>query len=359
MKNLLLSSRFSLHAKENASEFRGDQLHYIEKVRNKIVKEFSLVPNDCPCGEGNRVNDTVISEIDRYGLPLQTVLCARCGTLRIDPYLDKDSLSEFYTEYYQQMYGRSIKVGPYFEKQKNYGRKFYELAKTTLRPNSTILEFGCGAGGALEVFKSAGHNVYGIEYSQELIDYGKSRGLNNLYYGSLQDFRKANKEIKFDLIYSNHVFEHVIDPLEYLRNCLAILSSSGIIVCAVPDIYNSHRYIFPNSNLKAMIHIAHIFNYSMRCLESIARQLGMDIERLSPDPKIRTATSDMPELWFKLRPKSDDYSAPLGQDHSTDYFKYLYDIEQNYLNGTNLIKVAPPSGSKLKALIKKLIKWKK
>src|SRR5688572_15345551 len=230
----LLSPRFSVNAKEGYSDFTQNQVEYINKVRAKILNGFTLKANNCPCGEGDRNKDIVISEIDRYGLPLQTVLCVKCGTLRIDPYLDDKSLSNFYTDYYQQMYGRSAKVDEYFAKQSNYGKKFYDLAKQSLRPGSNILEFGCGAGGALATFKANGHNVYGIEYSQELISYGKSMGLSNLYYGSLVDFRNAHNGVKFDLIYSNHVFEHVNNPHEYLSNCREMLGENGSIICAIP-----------------------------------------------------------------------------------------------------------------------------
>ena len=149
----LLSPRFSVDAKEGYSDFTQNQVEYINRVRGKILNGFTLKANHCPCGEGDRDKDIVISEIDRYGLPLQTVLCVKCGTLRIDPYLDDKSLSEFYTDYYQQMYGRSVKVDEYFAKQSNYGKKFFELAKGSLRSGSNVLEFGCGAGGALGAFK--------------------------------------------------------------------------------------------------------------------------------------------------------------------------------------------------------------
>jgi len=352
----LLSARFSVNAKEGYSDFTQNQVEYINKVRGKILNGFTLKANNCPCGEGDREKDIVISEIDRYGLPLQTVLCVKCGTLRIDPYLDDKSLSDFYTDYYQQMYGRSVKVDEYFAKQSNYGKKFYELAKQSLRPGSNILEFGCGAGGALATFKANGHNVYGIEYSQELISYGKSMGLSNLYYGSLVDFRNANKGVKFDLIYSNHVFEHVNNPHEYLSNCREMLGENGSIICAIPDIYNSHTHIFPNSNFKPMFHIAHIYNYSMSCLENMAEKLGMEIQRLAPDPSIRTATSDMPELWFRMQANKLSHSR--ARSEKSDYLKYFKTVEQNFLNGTNLL-AAKPTGGKIKTLIKKIIKWKK
>jgi hypothetical protein len=104
-----------------------------------------------------------------------------------------------------------------------------------------------------------------------------------------------------------------------------------------------------------MFHIAHIYNYSMMCLEKIADSLGMRIERLQPDASIKTATSDMPELWFKMQ-KTQSPSAV--RTEKTEYLKYFKTIEQNFLSGTNLL--APrPSGNKLKSLIKRILRWKK
>jgi 2-polyprenyl-3-methyl-5-hydroxy-6-metoxy-1,4-benzoquinol methylase len=162
--------------------------------------------------------------------------------------------------------------------------------------------------------------------------------------------------VKFDLIYSNHVFEHVNNPHEYLSNCREMLGENGSIICAIPDIYNSHTHIFPNSNFKPMFHIAHIYNYSMSCLETMAKKLGMEIQRLAPDPSIRTATSDMPELWFRMQTNENRHSQ--ARSEKRDYLKYFKTVEQNFLNGTNLL-AAKPTGGRIKTLIKKIIKWKK
>ena len=91
----LLSNRFGLGAQDVLPGLQPDQLKYIDEVKSKINKEFTLVPISCPCQKSGAKNDVVISEIDRYGLPLQSVLCNDCGTVRIDPYLDRDSLSDF------------------------------------------------------------------------------------------------------------------------------------------------------------------------------------------------------------------------------------------------------------------------
>jgi 2-polyprenyl-3-methyl-5-hydroxy-6-metoxy-1,4-benzoquinol methylase len=362
MKNLV-SNRFSLNTDE---PLRYPQLvEHTNLLKKKIQNDFTLVVNECPCGSGGANHDFIISEVDRYGLPLQTVLCNHCGALRMDPYLDQRSLSDFYTNYYQEVYRRSDKVSVYYDKQRPYGRKFYELANSYLKPGSNVLEFGCGAGGALAFFKSKGHQVYGVEFSKKLIDYGKSKGLDNLHYGALSGFKSVIGATKFDFIFSNHVFEHISNPHEYLRECISMLSQDGSIVCAIPDVYNIHKYIFPNSDLKLMLHIAHVYNYSFECLKEMASKFELEIERIYPNDQIVTATSVMPELWFRLFRRAAHPQVTEKTTQTFDYLDYFKKTEHNFVNKIDLVKgelpydKKPSTFSLLKRRLKRIIKWRK
>src|SRR5688500_15896945 len=106
----LISDRFSLATKQELPQLSRKQLEYRDKVKRDLQAGFKLVPNPCPCLLGSDDSDIIISEKDRYELPLQSVLCLQCGTIRIDPYLDPQSLSDFYKNYYQQMYGRDVEM---------------------------------------------------------------------------------------------------------------------------------------------------------------------------------------------------------------------------------------------------------
>jgi SAM-dependent methyltransferase len=353
----LISERFSIANAKDVTHLSSTQLRYRDMVIDKLKNTFTLISNPCPCGSRGS-NDTIVSEIDRYGLPLNSVLCASCGTIRIDPYLDNQSLADFYTHYYQEMYGRSADIDHYFKRQNAYGKKFLAISNTFLKPKSNVFEFGCGAGGALKMFQDAGHQVWGIEYSPKLIEFGHTRGLSNLRYGSIEDFASTVGDVKFDLIFSNHVFEHVMNPVPYMQTCLKMLKDEGRIICAVPDIYNSHRYPFPNSDLRMMLHIAHIYNYTFECLQAMAQQLNVSIERIFPDERIITATSEMPELWFEIR-KATRAVDPSSPANKTNYFSYLYKTDENFRLGKNLLDTRRPLTFRIKNKIKKLLAWKK
>lgn len=63
------------------------QQNFIDKIKLNIDNNsYTLQHSACPC-EANDSEDVIVSEIDRYGIPLTSVVCNRCGTVRFDPYL--------------------------------------------------------------------------------------------------------------------------------------------------------------------------------------------------------------------------------------------------------------------------------
>ncbi len=233
-----------------------------------------MLADPCPCGKPG--TDLLLSEVDRYGLPLNTVLCSACGTLRIDPYLDDASLADFYTRYYQQMYGRVDDRQSYFARQQAYGRRVLESVKDWLHAGSFVFEIGCGAGGALDVLRRAGYQVGGCDYSRELVEYGRSRDLS-LHSGP--PIETLSSLPAPSLIYMHHVFEHVRDPLSLLLG-LRELAPQGKVLVIVPDVSRISEFPFPAGDLRLFVHVAHRFNFSLAGLRLLAARAGLAVESL-------------------------------------------------------------------------------
>lgn len=307
----IISSRFSAKGAPAPVNFLASQLPYIEVVKTKLQQGgFTLETYPCPCGQTSGV---VISEVDRYGLPLFFVLCFDCGTIRIDPYLDKSSLEDFYTFSYQDMYARSTDVEAYFLRQRGYGEKVLDVARQFLKEGSWVYEVGCGAGGALEVFQTHGYQVAGCDYSAELIAAGRQRVIPNIYQGSVRDIQTGAKA---DLIYLHHVFEHINDPLTFLQECREVLAPGGNIIIIVPDVSRIDRLRWPAGDLSQFLHIAHKYNFSYEGLHRLGRQAGFRLSLLRPNPGIQTPCSHMPELWIALTLEKDSSRAKLMMDQS-------------------------------------------
>ena len=328
---ILISPRFSAEASSRSNNIQPSQLPFIAEVKSRLENgEYKFKTFPCPCLEDQ---GTIISEVDRYGLPLTFVLCSACGTVRIDPYLDAASLEDFYTRSYQQMYARATDVDSYFLRQKSYGEKVLDVAEPGLKPGSWVFEIGCGAGGALNVFQGRGYNVAGCDYSGELISAGRERGVQNIFQGSLKNIAPPS-DAKADLIYLNHVFEHVNHPLELLKECRNRLAPGGSIMIIVPDVSGIDGFTYPTGDLLEFLHIAHKYNFTLEGLRRLGRQAGYRVRLLKPDPTLQTHCSVMPELWVEfvideaaLRPEGiSDATASISDGNGM--LKYLRKTEK-------------------------------
>lgn len=328
---LILSPRFSVEAAPPPANLQPTQLPFVAEVKARLRGgEYGLESSRCPCGEAAGV---VISDVDRYGLPLTFVVCSACGTIRIDPYLDALSLEDFYTNFFQQMYARASDVPSYFQRQSAYGEKLLALTKDWLKPGSRVCEIGCGAGGALDVFQKNGYQVTGFEYSPELVAAGKERGVRNIYQGSLGDNEAAPEA---DLIYLHHVFEHVNNPVELLRQCGNRLAAGGRIVVIVPDVSRIDRSRSLLGDLLIFLHIAHKYNFSVEGLRRLASRAGFNMRTLRPDPNIQTHWSHMPELWVEFVPAAagdTQLSATEVGTHGEKMLRYLRRTERLFSFG--------------------------
>jgi SAM-dependent methyltransferase len=325
---LLLSPRFSIAESTPPANLRSAQLPFIAEVKSRLRSgEYGLEATRCPCGERE---GTIISEVERYGLPLNSVVCAACGTVRFDPYLDGPSLEDFYKRFYQKMYGRAPDIEGYFLRQRNYGEKILAVVGYTLAPDAWVIEVGCGSGGALEVFQAKGYRVAGCDYGGELIEAGRRRGIENIHHGSLTDLGRALGDVKADLIYLHHVFEHVGDPLAFLLECRDFLKPGGQVVIVVPDVSRIASFDYPAGDLLPFLHISHKYNYSPEGLGAVGLRAGYFVAGLRPDPNIQTPCSHMPELWFSmsLRALPSDASAPFAKYGGPKMLKYLRRTER-------------------------------
>jgi|GEM_PF-1034013 len=296
-KNRLISSRFrKKNSKIVESSFDSIKAKYSIELQENIKRNYILVSDLCFCGNQD---DYLIAEYDRYGILINSVLCSNCGTVRINPYLNQDSAGHFYTNIYQGLYGRSIDKEAYFFRQQKYGYKYYSIASKYLSDKDWVLEIGCGAGGALSVFQDKGFRVVGVDYDQALLDYGKDKGVSNLYYGSLNEL-KENLTFKAKLIYLNHVFEHLVEPSRMLEDCKDLLDEDGIIIMAMPDLLGIKLNDAYGGDLLNMIHIAHKYNYSFDGIGYLANANRYKVKRLFPDPSIKTHTSNAGEMWVLL-----------------------------------------------------------
>ncbi len=178
-------------------------------------------------------------EINAFGLDTPSwVLCNRCSLLYQSPRLTQAMWKKYYEEsfYREVQSGKEIEAGyisySYVQLQKvEAWLQLHGIEMSAGYPKS-YLDYGCGIGGTLKYLRDKGcQSVDGIEVDPFLIGEGKRIFDVDISKG-FDDPRLSGK--KFDLIFTHHCLEHVMDLNEFFDYSRKSLENNGYLVIVVP-----------------------------------------------------------------------------------------------------------------------------
>ena len=213
----------------------------------------------------------VVSERDRRGRPLRTVLCTETGLVRNDPVPDDDELAKFYSEEYRIAY-----KGARHPRRRQILRNFRRLAehvrrfRDVLEPAQTVLDAGAGSGEFVFLMQALGKEVVGVEPNKDYASWCREE------FGV--DVRTAHLDPRlfdagsFDLVRLNHTLEHLNDPVKYLAMLRDWLAPDGVVYVEVPNIEELCR-VQTRGN---MFHYGHIWNFNPWTLRAAASLAGLE-----------------------------------------------------------------------------------
>lgn len=160
------------------------------------------------------------------------------------------------------------------------------------RPGGRLLEIGSGSGRQLEIMNALGWQAEGVDRDPDARRNAMSRGLKvSLGVLEEQDFPGDY----FDAVISNHVIEHVFDPVGLLKEVRRILKPGGRFVFITPNIESWGHRVFRHADLMFMDSPRHLYVFSMPSFRRLAEQAGFS--RINVLTTIRHASS----LYFSDR----------------------------------------------------------
>lgn len=95
--------------------------------------------------------------------------------------------------------------------------------------NKRVLDVGCGTGSFIMGVSEMSRSVSGIEPNAVLRNRLASMG-----YDIRRDVSELTQDETFDVITLNHVFEHLVEPLETMKALLNHLDKNGLVIIEVP-----------------------------------------------------------------------------------------------------------------------------
>lgn len=210
----------------------------------------------------------------------RVVMCNHCTLVYLNPRMSDEEYRAFYKDSYQisrhEIHGYQEAVGR-LEKKGSYERKIrrFEFFKDCLNEKSDVLEIGAGMGTLLKVIKDKVNcQVRGIEISE------LAARVANEYYnvpvtnGTLEEYIAQDAKKRFNFIILHHVLEHFTNPLSVLKQLNNILSNSGYLYIAVPNVAS------PDEPLDRFFRMVHCYYFTPLTLNKILTKAGWKIIKL-------------------------------------------------------------------------------
>jgi len=212
----------------------------------------------------------VVSERDRHGNPLVTVLCAGCGVLRNDPVPSAEALEQFYRKDYRASYKgatepRLRQVWRNFDRLTTHIRSFDDVYAR----GGDWLDLGSGSGEFSYLAKRSGAGVTSVEPNEGYAAYCREKLGLDVQGKTLEQCDFAPQS--FDLIRLSHVLEHMRDPVASLQRLRGWLRPGGVLYIEVPNIEADAC----NKVQGRMFHYGHIYNFNPVTLRHVAGLAGL------------------------------------------------------------------------------------
>lgn len=139
-----------------------------------------------------------------------------------------------------------------------------------------LLEIGCGDGYFLRYMQDSGWNVRGVEPGRAAVEYATKELAVPVECGFPEDLSSSLG--RYDVIYMNHVIEHIGSPVETLRCIRSNLAEEGWLCLATPNWLSLDRWLF-GRHWMALKPPQHLFLYDGRTLGALLAKAGFALKR--------------------------------------------------------------------------------
>lgn len=191
--------------------------------------------------------------------------CRRCGIVYYSPIPSRQQADDYYEaedgwESARDMHKLADPSYVNPKKHQMFGAIYERLtphlaADLLARPERRVLDFGCGPGWFLDIFRQHGWQTTGLEPAPRVRQYAAHRHRMLAELG----------DDVYDLIVANHVLEHVTSPRDTLRDLVARLTPGGYLYLGVPNL----AALEETGYLKPFISVHHLFAYTPESLTNL------------------------------------------------------------------------------------------
>lgn len=208
----------------------------------------------CPvCGSGNFTRIPYPGRIPRNErLAFENIaLCSECATGVAEPRVAQSDLDRFYASgaYWHLSGSNGDQVA--HESSQSKLRAGYCLPYLTAPAGLRVLDVGAGHGFIADWLESAARGKvqnYDFIEPDDATAAGIARRPRAFAVKRLSSMVLAEAEAPYDLVFVNHVLEHVADPVEFMARLISFMKRDGVAYVETP--HSDYRYkddVFPHT----------------------------------------------------------------------------------------------------------------
>jgi 2-polyprenyl-3-methyl-5-hydroxy-6-metoxy-1,4-benzoquinol methylase len=210
------------------------------------------------------------------------IQCNHCGLVIQDLDWDWQRLQEYYETEYQctnsLVAGRVQTPQEHFDDRLRTIGPIFEQVRPLLKPDSRVLEVGCGTGELLWLIKPHVARCVGVEMHTPFVDF-ITAGLGLEAYAS--DINHLNLDEQFDVVLSIATLDHLPNPLETLVTLKNLLSPSGRLYVEVPNRSEALNFFLPAANRakfnEFFWHRAHLFYFTKETIAKLFAKAALQV----------------------------------------------------------------------------------
>lgn len=212
---------------------------------------------------------------EHHALKLPMYICTKCGlyvTGKSQKELDSQINSYYKKEFWdQERNNYQKKPGLRKSHSKNRLRNWvsqYAYCKEFFKNKKTILEIGSGQGEAIINFDKLGFQVLGVEPDETSVENINSK--LNFSKCVCSNIENLDLTQEFDAIWMSHVFEHLTNPIDFLKKIRHLIKKDGFVFLEVPSVEKKNDW-------RKFQKAPHAYNYSRTALMNIVRKGGFNV----------------------------------------------------------------------------------
>src|SRR5260221_10733011 len=210
-------------------------------------------------------------------------ICPICKSTQIQPHFKAQKTNYFFCKNCSLVFTLKLPRISYENYDLSHYLKLERFLKNAFRkqikaikkykPKGVVLEIGSGMGYMMELLKTEGYKVKGIEPAASLVEYSIKNGLDvDKGYFEQVDL----KGTKFDVVIINHVLEHILDPINFLKKIKKALKTDGILFLQVPN-FGSFEARIMKQNWSYLVPNDHYLQFNHKTMKLVLTKVGLEI----------------------------------------------------------------------------------